>query len=55
LEKLNTTFDYSLFKKVLKLFIEEKEVVVIDLTAEYTKHMKKLDKELANKDIKKSL
>ncbi|CDW77792.1 UNKNOWN [Stylonychia lemnae] len=51
LEKLNTAFDFSTFKKVLKMFIQDKKIVAIDLNAEYTKHMKKQ----ANKDIKASL
>jgi len=41
INKGQTFFDFNIFKKVLKRFIQEKKVVAIDLTGEYTKYLKK--------------
>ena len=54
-EKSETSFDYMSFKKVLKQFVIEKSVVIIDLTSEYTKFMKKKDKAEGKIDIKANL
>ena len=40
-ERDTSIFDYHTFKKVLFDLMENKKIVVVDLTSEYTKHMKK--------------
>eukprot|EP00347_Sterkiella_histriomuscorum_P016688 403352238 len=55
LEKSQTFFDFPIFKKVLKEFIQNKSVVAVDLNSEYTKYLKKKEKEQGNKDVRLNL
>ena len=54
-EKAETSFDYKSFKKVLKQYVIEKIVVIIDMISEFTKYMKKKDKAEGKVDIKANL
>ena len=54
-DKNQTTFDYRQFKRALRQFIQDKKVVAVDHTNEYTKFMKKKDKEQVKNDLKAHL
>ena len=44
-EKQTMLIEWVVFKRVLKKFIRDKKIVVIDLNSEYTKYMKKKEKD----------
>ncbi len=48
-------FDYSTFKRVLKNYLIEKKVVIVDLNNEYSKHLKKRENDQGKTDLKQSL
>lgn len=44
--------EFRTFKNLLKQFIAEKKVVVMDLSSEYSEHVDKLEEEKRNNDLK---
>ena len=54
-ESESTFFTRKIFKHILKQFADTKNIVVIDLVSEYTKHMKKADNDKAKVDLEANL
>ena len=50
-----TAFNFKTFKKIIKKFCVDKKIIAVDLTSEYSKHLKKLAKKNAKTDIRHNL